>query len=90
MILFLNKKFPPQQPIHVVALEEHQAVGMGRLIGDGLYYIIADLVERPAHQKKGIGTEIIHMLLAYVDGKTPLGGRSSIQLIAEKGKRSFL
>lgn len=29
------------------------------------------------------------MLLNYVDRNTPSGGRSSVQLIAEKGKESF-
>ena len=29
------------------------------------------------------------MLLKYVDNHTPVGGRSSIQLISEKGKEPF-
>ena len=61
----------------------------GRLIGDGMYYMIADIVVQPNCQKHGIGSRIINMLTEYVDKETPIGGRSSIQLIAEKGKEIF-
>ena len=73
----------------VVAEEDDQVVGMGRLIGDGMYYMIADLVVQPDRQKEGIGSKIMDMLIGYVDKETPVGGRSSIQLIAEKGKELF-
>lgn len=62
---------------------------MGRLIGDGMYYMIADIVVQPNYQKQGIGKTIISMIIEYVDMTTPIGGRSSIQLIAEKGKEAF-
>mgnify|MGYP005759179725 FL=1 len=73
----------------VTVFEYNQAIGMGRLIGDGMYFMIADLVVDPAYQKKGIGTRIINMLIGYVYRELPDGGRASIQLIAEKGKESF-
>lgn len=73
----------------VVAVENNQTIGMGRLIGDGMYYMIADVVVLPTYQKNGIGSMILHMLIEYVDRETPVGGRSSIQLISEKGKETF-
>ncbi len=74
----------------VIAVDDYgDAVGMGRLTGDGMYYMIVDIAVCPDYQKKGIGIEIINMLITYVSGETPVGGRSSIQLIAEKGKESF-
>ncbi|MBO5144698.1 MAG: GNAT family N-acetyltransferase [Lachnospiraceae bacterium] len=73
----------------VVAVKDNQAVGMGRLIGDGIYYIIVDVVVQPACQKMGIGSKIVDMIIEYVERETPGGGRSSIQLIAEKGKEAF-
>lgn len=73
----------------VSVVEGEQTVGMGRLIGDGMYYMIADIVVNPVFQNYGIGTNITNMLLKYVEDKTPVGGRSSIQLIAEKGKEPF-
>lgn len=54
-----------------------------------MYYMIADIVVQPNCQKHGIGSRIINMLTEYVDKETPIGGRSSIQLIAEKGKEIF-
>lgn len=62
---------------------------MGRLIGDGQYMLIVDVIVHPDFQKQKIGTSILHMLLGYVTDHTPAGGRSSVQLIAEKGKEPF-
>lgn len=73
----------------VIAVKDSQTVGMGRLIGDGMYYTIVDIVVQPDYQKQGIGNRIISMILEFVDKETPIGGRSSIQLIAEKGKELF-
>lgn len=73
----------------VIAVDDNQIVGMGRLIGDGMYYIITDIVVQPNYQKQGIGNKIVSMIIEYVDKTTPIGGRSSIQLIAEKGKETF-
>lgn len=73
----------------IIAVHDKQTVGMGRLIGDGMYYMIADIVVCPFCQNQGIGTNIIRMLVDYVERKTPAGGRSSIQLVSEKGKESF-
>lgn len=73
----------------VVANSDGQVVGMGRLIGDGMYYMIVDIVVLPTYQKLGIGSTILNMIVDYVNRETPVGGRSSIQLIAEKGKEKF-
>lgn len=85
-----TQKAPLNSIYTVIAVDDYgDAVGMGRLTGDGMYYMIVDIAVCPDYQKKGIGTEIINMLITYVSGETPVGGRSSIQLIAEKGKESF-
>lgn len=73
----------------VTVLQNNQAVAMGRLIGDDMYYTMVDVVVQPEYQRMGIGGKIVNMLLDYVLRKTPDGGRSSIQLTAEKGKESF-
>lgn len=62
----------------IIAMEQNEIVGMGRLIGDGMYYIIADIVVRPDFQNREIGTKIMDMLMAFVTRETPVGGRSSI------------
>lgn len=73
----------------ITAIENNQVIGMGRLIGDGLYYTIVDIIVHPEYQNKGIGSRIMDMIIEYVDRETPVGGRSSILLAAEKGKEEF-
>lgn len=70
----------------VTVINDDKAIAMGRLIGDGLYYLIVDVVVKPEFQGNGIGSRIIDMLLKYVDDKLQEGGRASVQLISEKGK----
>lgn len=73
----------------ISVVDNNRTIAMGRLIGDGIYYLIVDLVVNPEFQGKGIGSKIIDMLLEYVDNRTPIRGRSSVQLIAEQGKEEF-
>lgn len=61
--------------LYTVAVEKgNQVVGMGRLIGDGMYYIIVDIVVQPVYQQMGIGSKILDMIVEYVDRETPVGG----------------
>lgn len=73
----------------VTAVNETETIAMGRLIGDGMYFMIVDVVVHPAFQNRKIGTAIMQKLLAYVEENTPPGGRSSVSLISEKGKEAF-
>lgn len=73
----------------ITAVDHGKTVGMGRLVGDGLYYMIADVVVHSNYQKCGIGTKIMNLLIKHVEETLPVGGRVSIQLIAEKGKEEF-
>ncbi len=73
----------------VKVIDENRTIAMGRMIGDGIYYLIVDVVVQPSFQGNGIGSKIIDILLKYVDDNTPIGGRSSVQLIAEQGKETF-
>lgn len=73
----------------VTAVEENVVIAMGRLIGDGQYYLVVDVVVHPDFQGQKVGTAILHKLLQYVERHTPAGGRSNVQLIAEKGKEPF-
>lgn len=73
----------------IEVIDDNTIIGMGRLIGDGMYYMMADIIVEPSYQGKGIGSNIVNKLIEYVHRETPVGGRSSIQLIAEKGKELF-
>ena len=69
--------------------ENGDSIAMGRIIGDGLYFTIVDVVVRPDYQGKGLGTLIIQKLIECIEQGIPAGGRVSIQLISEKGKEDF-
>ena len=73
----------------VTVIENDAIIGMGRLIGDGIYYLIVDVVVMPEFQGKGIGSGMLDRILKYIEIRTPVGGRASVQLIAEKGKEEF-
>lgn len=73
----------------VTAVEDGRAVAMGRLVGDGLYDVIAGVVVAPEYQGRGIGKAVAEELLAHVQSRLPPGGRTSVQLIASEGKEGF-
>lgn len=69
-----------------VAVHEGRAVGMGRLISDGVSdAYIQDLVVLPAFRKYGIGKRIVQTLLNHCRKR----GIVWIALIAEPGRRAF-
>jgi GNAT superfamily N-acetyltransferase len=52
----------------VCAESAGEAVGMGRVIGDGgLHLYLTDVVVHPASQRRGVGTAIVAALTAWVD-----------------------
>jgi GNAT superfamily N-acetyltransferase len=52
----------------VCAESAGEAIGMGRVIGDGgLHLYLTDVVVYPAHQGYGVGTAIVAALTAWVD-----------------------
>lgn len=74
----------------VVVFDGNKAIGMGRLVGDGiLYYYVQDVVVRKDYQGQGIGTQILKQLLAYVKSNLSEGEDCSVGLIAAQGKEPF-
>lgn len=78
---------------YIVTAEDEKNGGhvaaMGRLTGDGLYYLIVDVVVEPQYQGKGVGGSIIKLILEYVEKNLQAGGRVSVQLTAAQGKEGF-
>jgi GNAT superfamily N-acetyltransferase len=49
-----------------------ETVGMARIVGDdGAVYHICDMVVRPDHQRRGLGTLLMERLLAYIEATAP-------------------
>ena len=72
-----------------VQAQKENAIGMGRVVGDGIYFTIVDIVVRPEYQGKKIGTAIINSILNYIERNMYDGSRVSVQLLAEAGKEQF-
>lgn len=67
----------------------NKAIGMARAIGDGLYYLIVDVVVHSDYQKKGIGKLLIDSIVKDIEDHTDIGQKCSINLISMKGKERF-
>ena len=73
----------------VTVFDNTVAIGMGRAVGDGIYFMIMDIVVKPEYQRMGIGSTIIHMLLEHIEKNMCVGSRVSVQLISEPDKEQF-
>lgn len=73
----------------IVIYSGDEAVAMGRVVGDGIYFLVTDVVVSPDFQGNGIGASIIERILSYIEDNLCSGGRASIQLISEVGKEEF-
>ncbi len=70
----------------VTAYDGNRLVGFGRLVSDGiLHAMIYEMIVRPDYQRKGIGAEILKMLIDKCKEKNI----RDIQLFCAKGKRAF-
>jgi len=75
---------------NVVAKDGNNAVGMGRLVGDGImYWYVQDVIVNPLYQGKGIGKEIMRILTQYVEKNSIPNTIVTIGLMAAKGKEDF-
>jgi GNAT superfamily N-acetyltransferase len=72
----------------VCAESEGEAIGLGRVIGDGaLHLYLTDVVVHPAFQRRGVGTAIVAALTAWVD-RVPFPN-TIVSLIPTPGLVSF-
>ena len=78
-----------RQSVTLCAVEKGRAVEMGRLTGDGIYYLLADVVVDPIYQGCSIGRNIVVRLLEHAQRQAPAGSRVTVQLTAAPGKEGF-
>ena len=70
----------------ISAYDGDNLVGIGRIVSDGVIYgMIYDLIVKPSHQAKGIGSIILEKLIT----KCKIARLRDIQLFSAKGKAPF-
>lgn len=71
------------------ATVDNTTVGIGRVLGDGLYYFIVDIIVASEYQGKGIGRKIIDEIIKEIENRTKENQSCSINLISLNGKEEF-
>ena len=71
----------------VSVFDKDKIVGMGRIVGDGCYFTIYDVVVRHEYQGKGIGSIIVKSLVDWY--RTIKDDDTFLYLGASVGKESF-
>ena len=75
-------------PFCVCAFDNDELIGMGRVLGDGVFsFYIGNVMVRPTHQNEGIGRAIMEEIMEYVDENAVPGAIAS--LLSIKGKEEF-
>jgi len=65
-----------------------QAIGMARVIHDGVQAMIMDVIVAPEHQRQGIGRALMARVMDYL-GELARGGEIKAHLMAVSGKEEF-
>lgn len=71
------------------AIYDNCAVGMARAIGDGMSYLLVDVVVDSKYQKKGIGKKLVNSIIDEIKGNTIAGEYTTINFISIKGLEKF-
>lgn len=72
----------------LVAYDENEAIGLGRIIGDGgCFFEIVDIAVIPEYQKKGVGRKIMEGLMDYIHKNAP--PTAYVSLMAYYGTPEF-
>lgn len=78
----------PRSVYCLCALVDGQLVGMARIVGDGgLVCYIQDVCVLPAHQRQGIGTQLMDGIMAYLHEHA--AHNTIIGLLSGAGKEPF-
>lgn len=71
----------PNTIVGVVVRHDGLAVGMGRVVGDGLFYQVVDIAVEPGHQGNGLGKAIVGGLMNALKHQAP--AEAHVSLIAD-------
>ena len=71
------------------ATYDSKTVGMARAIGDGMSYLLVDVVVSSKYQKRGIGKKLVNSIIDAIKNETMAGEYSTINLISIRGMEKF-
>ena len=71
------------------ATYDNKIVGMARAIGDGMSYLLVDVVVSSKYQKRGIGKKLVNPIIDDIKNETMVGEYSTINLISIRGMEKF-
>jgi N-acetylglutamate synthase-like GNAT family acetyltransferase len=71
------------------ATYDNKIVGMARAIGDGMSYLLVDVVVSSKYQKQGIGKKLVNSIKDDIKNETMTGEYSTINLISIRGMEKF-
>ena len=75
-------------PFCVCAFDGDDLIGMGRVLGDGVFtFYIGNVMVRPEYQGEGVGSAIMDKIMEHVDECAVPGAIAS--LLSIKGKEDF-
>ena len=75
-------------PLCVCAFDGDELIGMGRVLGDGVFtFYIGNVMVLPTRQSEGVGRAVMEEIMAYLKGTAVPGANAS--LLAIKGKEEF-
>ena len=67
----------------------NEIIGMARVITDGIYAFVVDVIISPNYQNQGIGKKLIQELLQEIEKNMKEGETMSVSLISMAGKEEF-
>ena len=69
----------PNSLFAITVVHEGEAVGMGRVIGDGGCFLeVVDIAVVPEHQGQGLGRRIMQEIMQFIEGNAPPGAYVSL------------
>lgn len=71
------------------AISKNKTIGMARVVGDGIYYLIVDVLVDPKYQRNGIGKKLIDEIEKEIKNKMQKGQKCSLNLVSIRGKEEF-
>ena len=71
----------PNTVVGVVVRHDGVVVGMGRVVGDGLFYQVVDVAVDPGHRGRGLGGAIVGGLMDALKRRAP--AEAHVSLVAD-------